>query len=742
MIELFIFRRSGWILSAFAVLTLFFGWHLLGLRIDPSNEKMLPREDPAYRYLQDFRRIFGSDEFIVAAFRLDAPAGPKALEKIENFAQVIRRISNVRTVQSPLRPSGEMEEVIDEEDARRILSRNPAFAGVLASPDFRSFALIIWIEQLDGNRAYRSRIVDALRTLAVSHAAPVREIHIAGIPVEKNDISAYVRADQGRIIPLMFALIAAIIYGIFRRVAAALLALGLVGCALVWTLGLLALFGKELNTVSSLISPVVIIVTLGGAIHFLSHFARLAAEGQTSGPAMRNALRIVISPCFLAALTTAGGLLATAALGVPAVREFALFAAAGVMISFLLSITVFPLLAVLIAHRGAGFRVSSGPSLLNRPLDWAARAVTRRPVVVVIVSLLGTVAAVSGIPRLAVDTDIIRTLRPAAPLRRATEFIDRRMGGVNSIEIMIRAVGSGKVVDRSSLQKVAALQNFLESHPSVTKTFSVVDGLIHASGSPPGGKRLAIPAGAEGKLLYASLTSVSTPRGRRMKRWINGDFTWLRVAARLKSTGTAELQRFQKDIREFAEKYMGGLQVQMTGNTLLLSNMSTVMVSKQLRGLFLAAAFVLSAIGVLFRSFRVMALSVIPNAIPIASVFGLMGWLGIPLNVPSAMIASVSMGLVVDGTIHFLYTLRSLREDGGSEEEAVLRTIQIAGKPIMFASMILAGGFWVGIIGNFIPVVYFSIFTGVTILVAVLCDLLFLPAMILAGRLDWVMKRR
>ena len=743
MFGTFLLRRFGWVLAAFVLLTVFFGWQVFGLRVDSSNEKMLPRDDPAFRYLEEFREIFGSDEFIVGALRLRAPADSAALERIETFAEKARRIPNVRMVQSPLRPSGGAEEKIDEEEARRTLLEDPAYSDVLASSDFRSFAIIVWIEHIDGDRAYRGRIVKALRGLSSGPASPGAQVFIAGIPVEKNDISAYVREDQSRIVPLMFVLIAILIFALFRSAPTALLATLLVGCALLWTLGLFALFGKEINTVTSLISPVVIIVSLGGIIHFLSHYARIAADGRPPGLALRSALRNVLTPCFLSALTTAGGLLATAALGVPAVQDFAWFAAAGVMISFLLSISVFPLIVVFIAGRGDGFRSPAGRGVLDRALDWSMEVVSGRPAAVMIAAVLLSAVAVSGLPRLVVDTDIIRTLRPDAPLYRATRFIDDHMGGVNSLEIMIGAAGGGKVGDRASLEKVGALQDFLESHPAVTKTFSVVDGLIHASGRPAGGGRSPIPPGAEGKLLYAAVTAASSAKGRRLRHWINDDFTRLRVAVRMKSIGTAELRAFHNRIREFARDRMGdGLWLRMTGNTLLLANMSAVLVSRQVSGLLLAAVFVLSTIGVLFRSIRVMALSVIPNLIPIASVFGLMGWLGIPLNVPAAMISSVSMGLVVDGTIHFLYTFHFLREEGQTKEEAVRRTIRIAGKPIAAAALVLAGGFWVGVIGNFIPVVHFSFFTGVTILLAVLCDLLFLPATILVSRFRWGIERR
>lgn len=740
MYESFLMRRARWVLVVFAALTVFFGFQILGLRVDSSNEKMLSQADPAYGYLEEFRRIFGSDEFIVGAFRLNKPAGEEALGKIEALAEKARRIPHVRMVQSPLRPSGDRDEELDGEEARRVLAKDPAYSNVLASGDFRSLALIVWLEHREGDRAYRGRIVQALRRLSSAHVLNGARMYIAGIPVEKNDISAFVREDQERIVPLMFVLIGVIIFAIFRNTVVTVLVLLLLGCSLLWTLGLFALAGKELNTVTGLISPVVMIVTLGSVIHFLSHFARLGGEEASSGQAMQSALRIVLAPCFLAALTTAGGLLATATLGVPAVQEFALFTAGGVMISFFLSVSVFPLLVIMAARRGIEIRIPDAHGILDRPIEWSVLVVRRHPRAVAGAAILVAMAAGFGLTRLDVDTDIINTLRPSAPLYQATRFIDRYMGGVNSLEVMISKENGGSVVDQDTLRKMAGLQDYLETFPSVTKTFSVVDGLIYSSGMGPG--RKTIPPGAQGKLLYGMVAGAVSPQGRRLGQWINAGFTRLRVAARMKSVGTSEIQALSAHVKAYARRVMGeGLRVRMTGNALLLSNMSTELVSRQIAGLFLAAAFVLSAIGFLFRSFGAMVLSAIPNLIPIAVVFGLMGWLGIPLNVPTAMISSVSMGLVVDGTIHFLYTFRLQREEGKSRDEAVSRTIRIAGKPIAAAALVLVSGFSIGIIGNFVPVIYFSVFTGVTILVAVLCDLLFLPAVIMISGRNWGIDR-
>ena len=741
MYESFLMRRAKWVLVAFAALTLFFGYQIIGLKVDSSNEKMLSKADPAYGYLEEFRRIFGSDEFIVGAFRLPEPAGEKVLEEIEALAEKARRIPHVRMVQSPLRPSGDKDEELDEEEARRILVENPAYSNVLASGDFRSLALIIWLEHLEGDRVYRGRIVQAIRQLSSGHALNGARMYIAGIPVEKNDISAFVREDQQRIVPLMFVLIGVIIFAIFRNLLVTALVLLLLGCSLLWTLGLFAFAGKELNTVTGLIAPVVMIVTLGSVIHFLSHFARLGREGMSSGQAMQSALQIVLAPCFLAALTTAGGLLATATLGVPAVQEFAIFTAGGVMISFFLAVSVFPLLVILFARRGMAMRISNARGLLDRSIEWVVLVVSRYPWAVVGMAIFVAMGAGFGLMRLDVDTDLINSLRQSAPLYQATRFVDRYMGGVNSLEVMIDKTSGEKVVDPDTLRKVAGLQDFLESFPSVTKTYSIVDGLIFSSGLGPG--RKSVPPGAEGKLLYAMVAGDTSSQGRRLGQWINADFTKLRIAARMKSVGSLKIQELSDRVKAYTRQKIGeGLRVRMTGNALLLSNMSIELVSRQVVGLFLAVVFVLSAIGILFRSFGVMLLSAIPNLIPIGVVFGLMGWLGIPLNVPTAMISSVAMGLVVDGTIHFLYTFRLQREKGAARDEAVSRTIRIAGKPIAAAALILVGGFSIGLIGNFIPVVYFSVFTGVTILVAVLCDLLFLPAVIMISGRDWGIERR
>lgn len=734
-------RRPNLVLAVMVFFTLFFSWQLLSLKIDSSNESMLPRNDPAYGYLQEFRRLYGEDEFIVVAFRTGGKDAAQRMAQIEKIAVRIRNLPHIQKVQSPLRPSGGEVRSLGPAEARLLLSENPAYTGILASKDMRNFALLAWIAQMSGNQDYRSRIVRGVRRIAAEGRIDGLEIYVAGTPVEKNDIATYVRNDQALIVPIIFALFAAIIFGVYRNAAVTILAMGLVGAGLIWTLGFYAWMGWELNTVTGLLSPLIMIVTLENAIHFLNHYASQMARGSAPITAMDSTLEAVLVPCSLSAITTAGGLLTIATLGVPAVQVFGFFAAAGVFFSFVLSMSAFPVLIHFAVRDGSHLSPKPCPSFIRRGLEKTSVLTARRPRAVIYAAVILTAISFVGISRLIVDTDIIRALRPSAPLRRATDFIDREMGGVNSLEIIVSQKEKKSLLAARPLNQVARLQDFMEKQPEITKTISVVDTLSYALQGTRNHRPRSVPADDGQLRLIGEMARNSPASQKRFRPWANEAFTQLRISARMSAIGSQAAARLYRRIEAFAQENFGdALRLKMTGNLLLLSNMSNNLVSRQIQSLIIATIFVLLTIGFLFRSVRIMFLSAVPNIIPICIVFGLMGWLGIPLSVPTAMISSISLGLVVDNTIHFLYSFQKLRRDGKEWSEAIGMTIQNTGRPISISAFVLMGGFWAGIIGSFLPVMYFSVFMGLTILIAVLCDLLLLPSMLHSMRFAWEKK--
>ena len=214
-----------------------------------------------------------------------------------------------------------------------------------------------------------------------------------------------------------------------------------------------------------------------------------------------------------------------------------------------------------------------------------------------------------------------------------------------------------------------------------------------------------------------------------VRRVVNDDFTRTRMRVLIHAIGTAQAAPVEDAILASAARILGDdFRVDATGSFHQVVRDSNRLVSSQVRSFATALGLVLLTIGVMLRSLRLMLFSVIPNVVPVLWTGGLMGVLGIDLSTGTAMIASVVIGIAVDDTIHYLTRFR--REETFGVRVAIDRTTTETGRALVISSVVLAIGFWVGALGSFKPTIYFSLFTGLTMLSALICDLLVLPAIL------------
>lgn len=407
-------------------------------------------------------------------------------------------------------------------------------------------------------------------------------------------------------------------------------------------------------------------------------------------------IRPLPAPCFFTALTTALGFLSLLSSEIPAVRQFGLYGALGVLIAFAVSATLVPLgLCLLRVSSGASCRHSRGP--MAALLRACARLSLGRSRGVLQTALLLTAVSLFGMAEVRCNTDLVRFLKPEAPLHRDTIFVDGRLGGVNFLEFMLSRQDGGAVTGDADLSLLASFSRQVRGFPDVAGVLSLAD-LSPLAWSSPLAQKLV---GRSGKVA--------------------------RISVRLRSMGTDRAAPLvKKALAQGRELFGPDYRLVPTGSFYQVTEDSTRLVSGQMRSFGLALVLVLGAIGLLFRSVKLTLISIVPNLIPVLWTAGLMGALGIELSTGTAMIAAVVIGIAVDDTIHFLARYR--REFKGQCRRTIFRITFSTGRALVISSVVPAVGFWAGCLGSFLPTIYFSLLTGLTIVGALLCDLLVLPA--------------
>ena len=721
----------------------FFG--LMRLTIDPSSERLFLRHSDAYQKYQRFVAAFGSDETLLIA--LHDPAQmlltPTGLTAIRTLTQALAALPHVASVISltnaqdmsrlTITPFGlTAPHLINSDEITPVkltaLRHNKLVIGTLLSTDLHTAGILVVPEEAIAAPLIRQAWIAAVREVAAQHATHERQTYVAGPPLERVTVTSYLQRDQEVIIPLVFLILLAITYGIYQIKRFAFIPLICVLLSLIWTMGMVGFARIPLNVVTTLLPPVVMVVSVSAAIHVLNQYIDGVKAGARGADAVEYAMRQVGTACLLTSLTTAMGFFSLFVSPIPAIQEFALFTGIGVLVAFLVTFTVVPLALLHLGHLAPERLAPCERGYTERLLDRLIHWVLGHHRQVFVWTLLVLLVSLPGIYRLSEGTDMVRALKPGAPLRISTEFIDQHLGGVNSLELMVQLPDTGDSTDPSVIRQVLAFSTWLRTQAGVTSVQGPWEFLRQLNPD--------LAAGDTQLSALAALLPLAVP----LQRWLDTATHTIRLSARVRATSSDRFLELAQQVELQAAQMH--LPVEVTGSTYLLAQMSRSLVQTQIRSLLLAVLLILGGITLFLGTWQFGLIAAIPNVLPPLMIFGLMGWCGIALSTATTMIASVALGLIVDDTIHLLYRYRHEKQTAQTTSQAIIQTVQHTGRAVIFTTVILTLGFWAGVIGSFKPTIYFSFLTGLTMIFALLADLLLLPATLLAWEDGWQRTKR
>jgi predicted RND superfamily exporter protein len=715
--------------------------HAAQVRVETSNASLDSREPAEVAAYERFRAAFGSDEDLLLAVHHPRLLGAEGLGLLASLSERIERLDGVRRVRSLANAQqlvhGEAgaepaplvappyEGTGLEARAAAALARSPELTGLLVSADRRTAGILIEIEDRPDDQGFRERLIGALRALVAEQTRDGVSLHLTGVAVQKHDVSAMIARDQKRLVPLGVVVLGVMLAVFFRSPLGVALPLAVTGITVAATLGTYRLLGLELNAITSLLPPVLMVLSLAVSVHLIQGW--LVAPGDTPDRVarVRGVMRRLLFPCFFCSLTTVAGFASLATSEMPAVRSFGLFAALGVAISFAVGMTLVPVGLTFLAPP-ASPGLAPRHRLVDGLLGWAAETAARRPARVLLVFAAVTAVSLAGLPLVRNNTDLVRFLKRDAPLHRDTLFVDEHLSGTTALEFVVSRRDGAPLRSLDAVRRMDAFEQAILRHEPVTGVTSLLAVLRQLQRAETGGEALALPDD-EASAAWAFDLLEAAPDPSLIRKFAAPDFARMRFHVRVRAVGTAVSAPLADAIATEGRAIFGdAYALEATGAYHRVAKDSNRLVAAQVSSFALALGLVVVAIGALFRSARLTVIAMIPNVMPVLWTGGLMGFAGIDLSTGTAMIASSVIGLVVDDTIHYLTEFS--REYRGDPRAAVRRTTRGVGAALFMNNLILVLGFWVGCFGSFKPTIYFSLLSGATMISALVCDLLVTPA--------------
>ena len=681
-------------LLVLAGLTVFFGSKCLELQVDQDNRSMDADNENQELVKKEFKDLFDSGDPIILAIHKDNILDPVGRNLILKIAAEVRALEGVKQVHS----------LADYDFTPPDYQR-----GLLISKDQNTSGISILLQDFSDNGESLARLIQQIRDIADVNSSKGLQTFVTGLPLQKYEAGRLVLKDQKLFAPLSFLILGAVLLLITRHFSGLAFPLLISGVSIIWTLGIYSSFGYSLNMITSLVPPVIMTLAVMTTIHIYLEWL----HGNETDKKQRvvTAVKNLYRPCLFASLTTAIGLLSLISNDTPAVRQFGIFAALGVMISYLIGVSG---LAVGLSFLKAptqhtSLKMGILPTLLEKLSDFTITHPLK-----IIAGTIG-VAAVSfyGLQKVRSNTDLLRFLGQDTRLFSDTTFIDQNLTGVNTLELLISKINAEPFDNFDELKQIKKFQQAVNQAPQVKHSLSAVD-LIESSGT----SLADIPSAI-------SFEDVTKSSG--LSKFLDKDLLTTRLCVRTGAIGSSAGSQLIEEIRSIAKQQLGdSYKVREAGGFYRVIAESNHLVASQVKSFAIALILILLAIGVVFRSIKFVGLAIIPNVIPLLMTASIMGFFAIDLSTGTAMIASVVIGIAVDDTIHYLSAFQ--KSFKGDCDQAIRNTTRSTGYALTSTTLALSLGFWVAMFGSFQPTVYFALLSGLTMWFALACDLLVLPA--------------
>ncbi len=716
-------RRRTALAIVLVALVLPAGWAVRGLGIDNRLERWTGGDEAGRAAYQRFRDLFGSDEFVMAVISgkdvLSAATlelGLDAVERIEGLAGVTR-------VQGPSQLYRDLFGAEDADALVRELTATPFYRDLLVSRDGSATALLIEVAP-QARPGSRERIVDGVR----SALAPLEErgltVHLVGSTVLAVALDRASAGEARRAFPLAVVGSLIVLGLLLRSIRATCVAAACAALALVLTFGLIAATGRSLNMVSAALPALLWVLALGNIVHLLRRYRALAVRHDL-GDALERALSQTGRGCALAAVTTAAGFGSLVTAPMVPVRELGAFAAAGILISLAVNLCVGPVLIRLL-------RIGGDPRAADPREPAIERAVLRRPMVVIAATATAAAGALASLPLISVESNPVSFLSADHPVSRDYAAVAGMIGGFYTLEVVLDLPVTW--TDPAAIARIETIANDLQLSPVVARVISPVDLLRQLRTWEHDLDPTAYSAPSTQQEADALVDGLDARGQEVLATMVANRGHTVRLSAVVDEMEQHRFLGLVDAARGDLSRLPDGWSGTVTGQVLELVRSQQRLVTTQLESLGIALVLVFLTMRAGLGSWRLTALSVPPNILPLLTAFGLMALLRFPLDPATVMVASVALGIAVDNTAHALEGVRRLERRGHPRPEAVVIAMRRIAPAMLITSATAAVGFLALTSSEFVPIAHFGVLAAAAIATAFAGDTLLLPATLVLGR--------
>mgnify|MGYP003631042896 CR=1 FL=1 len=738
--------------------TIFMALQWQYMRFSSSQTNLLPDDHPVNQEYQDFLSKFGEEgNAVVFAIRDSALFNPINFNRWNKLSKQLAAFPEVEYVLS----TDNLQELIKDNEKQEfkmyplitgelnsqkeidsitnhLFNDLPFYENLLYNKESKTVRTIVNLDKDIVNTSVRKDfILQDLNTLVKNFEKETNlDVHISGMPYVRTMNSQNIIDEIGKFILAALGVTSLIFFFFFRSIRATVISMCVVIIGVMWAFGFLGLLQYEITVLTALIPPLIIVIGIPNCIFLINKYQQEVKKHGNQALSLQRVISKIGNATLMTNITTASGFATFIITDSTLLKEFGIVASINIIGIFILSLLIIPIAYSFMPLPKTKHLKHLNKKWIDAFVSWMERIVRHRRISVYIVSIALLVISIIGIYQIKISGSPIEDMPKNAEFFHDIRFFEKEFKGIMPVEIVIDTKTPKGVLKQATLKRMNELGEVIEDIPELSSPVSVVNLVKYSKQAFYNGlpKYYQLPTSQENTFIM-DVARKSSNNSDLLKTFVDSTGQTARITTFMRDVNTTRMEQIEERLTEHISKIFPAerYNVYMTGSALLFLKGTKYLVKNLIMSLALAIGLIALFMAYLFRSFRMIIISLIPNLLPLVITAGIMGFVGVPIKPSTILVFSIAFGISVDDTIHFLAKYRQeLTANNWRIEKSVYNALRETGVSMFYTSIVLFFGFSVFVISNFGGTVALGSLVSATLLLAMLANLILLPSLLLS----------
>ena len=753
-----ILRNRIFMLLLLGAITLFLALQWENMRFSNSQANLLPDDHPVNLEYRNFLEQFGEEGnaivFGINDSTLFSPENFNRWNKLskqlvafpeidfvistDNLQELVKDQEKQEFVMRPLVSSEVRSQASLDSITNKLFNELPFYEDLLYNKETRTIRTIANLDKDIVNTSVRKDFIlkDLANLVTDFEEETGMNVRVSGMPYIRTMNSQNIIDEIGKFILAALAVTSLIFFFFFRSVRATFISMGVVIIGVMWAFGILGLLQYEITVLTALIPPLIIVIGVPNCIFLINKYQQEVKKHGNQALSLQRVISKIGNATLMTNVTTASGFATFIITDSKLLTEFGVVASINILCIFLLSLLIIPIVYSFMPLPKTKHLKHLNKRWIDAFVNWMENIVRERRIAVYVVSIALLVLSIIGMYQIEISGSPIEDMPKKAEFFQDIRFFEKEFDGIMPVEIVIDAKRPNAIMKSATLKRIDRLGNVVQEIPELSKPVSIVNLVKYSKQAFYNGipKYYQLPTSQENNFIM-DVARKSSGNSDLLKNFVDSTGQTARMTTFMQDVKTERMEDIEARLYENIEKIFPAerYSVYMTGSALLFLKGTKYLVKNLVLSLALAIGLIALFMAYLFRSFRMIIISLIPNLLPLLITAGVMGFVGVPIKPSTILVFSIAFGISVDDTIHFLAKYRQeLMVNQWRIKKSVYAALRETGVSMFYTSIVLFFGFSVFVISNFGGTVALGALVSATLLFAMLANLILLPSLLLS----------